>query len=127
LPVRGATAAGLLRFVLFEELPRFFKGERVSVDDQLVFARVFRDGDDGVNTMAMLPEGLNDEIDVYHASKSTAAGFRRDTPLTAHDFEYAEICRMPACLNRCIMQPFGCMSNLEPGEENWGNEVVGTQ
>ena len=66
MPVRGATATVLLRFVLFEELPRFFEGERVSVDDQLVFARVFRDGDDGVDTMAMLPEGLNDEIDVYH-------------------------------------------------------------
>ena len=67
LPVRGATATGLLRFVLFEELPRFFEGERVSVDDQLVYAGVFRDGDDAVDTMAVLAEGLDDEIDVYHA------------------------------------------------------------
>jgi hypothetical protein len=54
-------------FVLFEELPGFFEGECVSVDDQLVYAGVFRDGDDAVDTMAVLPEGLDDEIDVYHA------------------------------------------------------------
>jgi len=57
----------LFGFVLFEELPRFFEVEGVSVDDQLVFAGVIRDGDDAVHTMAVLPEGLNDEIDVYHA------------------------------------------------------------
>jgi hypothetical protein len=57
----------LFRFVPFEELPGFFEVERVSVDDQLVFAGVFRDGDDALDTMAVLAEGLNDEIDVYHA------------------------------------------------------------
>jgi hypothetical protein len=57
----------LLGFVLFEELPGFFEGEGVSVDDQLVYAGVIGDGDDAVDTMAMLAEGLDDEIDVYHA------------------------------------------------------------
>ena len=57
----------LFRLVLLEELPRFFEGERVSVDDQLVFAGVFRDGEDALDTMAVLAEGLHDEIDVYHA------------------------------------------------------------
>jgi hypothetical protein len=56
----------LLGFVLFEELPGFFEGEGVSVDDQLVYAGVIGDGDDAVDTMAMLPEGLDYEIDVYH-------------------------------------------------------------
>ena len=72
LPVRGATATGLLRFVLFEELPRFFESERVSVDDQLVFAGVFGDGDDAFDAMAVLAQGLDNEIDVYHAWKCTA-------------------------------------------------------
>jgi hypothetical protein len=67
LPVRGATATGLLRFVLFEELPRFFEGERVSVDDQLVFAGVIGDREDALDTMAVLAQGLDDEINVYHA------------------------------------------------------------
>ena len=57
----------LFRFILFEKRPRFFEGEGVSVDDQLVFAGVIRDGDDAVDTMTVLAEGLNDEIDVYHA------------------------------------------------------------
>ena len=56
----------LFGFVLFEELPGFFEIESVAVDDELVFAGVFRDGDDAANTMAVLPEGLDDEIDVYH-------------------------------------------------------------
>jgi hypothetical protein len=56
----------LFRFVLFEELPGFFEVESVAVDEELVFAGVFRDGDDAVDTMAVLPEGLDDEIGVYH-------------------------------------------------------------
>jgi hypothetical protein len=56
----------LLRLVVFEKLSRFFEVEGVSVDDQLVFAGVFRDGNDAVDTMAVLPESLDDEIDVYH-------------------------------------------------------------
>jgi hypothetical protein len=57
----------LLCFIVFEKPSRFYEGESVSVDDQLVFPGVFRDGDDAIDTMAVLPEGLNDEIDVYHA------------------------------------------------------------
>jgi len=57
----------LFRFVLLEKLSRFFEVERVSVDDQLVFAGVFRDGEDALDTMAVLAEALDDEIDVYHA------------------------------------------------------------
>jgi hypothetical protein len=66
-------AIGLPGFVLFEELPRLFEGERVSVDDQLVFAGVIGDGDDGVDTMAVLTESLDDEVDVYHAWKSNSS------------------------------------------------------
>jgi hypothetical protein len=62
----------LFRFVLFEELSRFFESERVSVDDELVFAGVFRDGEDALDVMAVLAQGLDDEIDVYHAWKFTA-------------------------------------------------------
>jgi len=66
-PESGRSGISLFRFVLFEKLSRFFEVERVSVDDQLVGTGVFRDGDNAVNAMAMLPEGLDDQIDVYHA------------------------------------------------------------
>jgi len=56
--VRGATATGLLRFVLFEELPRFFEGEGVSVDDQLVFAGVFRT----MRSMSTMRESLQQQV-----------------------------------------------------------------
>ena len=56
----------LLCFVLFKELACLFEGKGVSVDDELVFAGVFRDGDDVADTMAVLAEGLDDQIDVYH-------------------------------------------------------------
>ena len=71
----------LLGFVLFEELSRFFEGEGVSVDDQLVVAGIVRDGKDALDLVAVLAQGLDDEIDVYHAWKCTAAGFHRDMPL----------------------------------------------
>jgi hypothetical protein len=61
--------------VLFEELAGFFEVERVSVDDKLVYAGVIGDAEDTLDTMAMLAESLDDEIDVYHAWKFTAAGF----------------------------------------------------
>src|SRR5438270_12211489 len=68
----------LLGFVLFEELSRFFEGEGVSVDDQLVVAGIVRDGKDALDLVAVLAQGLDDEIDVYHAWTCTAAGFHRD-------------------------------------------------
>ena len=52
-PVRGA--GGLLR------------GEGVAVDDNLIFAGVIRDADDVADSMAVLAESLDDQIDVYHA------------------------------------------------------------
>jgi hypothetical protein len=52
--------------VLFEKLASFFEGEGVSVDLEFVFAGVFRDRDDMADSVAVLAEGLNDEIDVYH-------------------------------------------------------------
>lgn len=52
--------------VLFEKLASFFEGERVSVDLEFVFAGVFRDGDDMADSVAVLAEGLDDEIDIYH-------------------------------------------------------------
>jgi hypothetical protein len=52
--------------VLFEKLASFFEGEGVSVDLEFVCAGVFRDGDDIADSVAVLAEGLNDEIDIYH-------------------------------------------------------------
>ena len=66
-------APRLFGFVLFEELAGFFEGEGVSIDDQLVFARVIGDGEDAFDTMAVLAEDLDDEIDVYHAWKSNSS------------------------------------------------------
>jgi hypothetical protein len=56
----------LLCFVAFQKLSRFDESESGSVDDELVFAGVIRDGDDAADTMAVLAEGLDDQIDVYH-------------------------------------------------------------
>ena len=56
----------LLCFVLFEKLPCFLEGEGVSVDLEFVSAGVFRDRDDMADSVAVLAEGLDDEIDVYH-------------------------------------------------------------
>ena len=56
----------LFGFVGFEELAGLFEGESVSVDLEFVFAGVFRDGDDMADSVAVLPESLNDQIDVYH-------------------------------------------------------------
>jgi hypothetical protein len=67
----------LFRFVLFEDLSCFFQIERDSVDDELVFACVVWNGDDVLDTVAVLAEGLNDEIDVYHAGKFTPVRFQR--------------------------------------------------
>ena len=65
---RRTTTQGqsLFCFVLFEERSGFFEGEGVSVDDQFVFACVFRDVNHAADGMAMLAEGLDDQIDVYH-------------------------------------------------------------
>jgi hypothetical protein len=52
--------------VVFEKFASFFEGEGVSVDLEFVFAGVFRDRDDMADSVAVLAEGLDDEIDVYH-------------------------------------------------------------
>ncbi len=44
----------LLCFVGFEERSGFFEGEGVAVDLELVFAGVFRNGDDVADTVALL-------------------------------------------------------------------------
>ena len=41
--------------------------ESVTVHDELKFSGVFGDGDDALNGMTALPEGLNDEVNIYHA------------------------------------------------------------
>ena len=53
-------------FVLFKKLASFFEGQGVSVDLEFVSAGVFRDRDDMAYSVAVLAEGLDDEIDVYH-------------------------------------------------------------
>ena len=67
----------LFSCVGFEDGSGFFEVECVAVDDQLVFASVIGDGEDTVHCVAMLPEGLHDEIDVYHAREFTAVLLRR--------------------------------------------------
>jgi hypothetical protein len=56
----------LLCSVLFEELSDLLKSEGVSVDDELVFAGVVRNRDDAADTVAVLAEGLENEVDVSH-------------------------------------------------------------
>ena len=51
---------------MFKKLASFFEGQGVSVDLEFVSAGVFRDGDDMAYSVAVLAEGLDDEIDVYH-------------------------------------------------------------
>jgi hypothetical protein len=60
-------ASDLFGSVFFEKLPGFLEVECVSVDDELVFAGVIGDAEDALDTMAVLAQGLHDEIDVYHA------------------------------------------------------------
>jgi hypothetical protein len=67
--------AGLFRFVCFEKRSCLFQVEEVSVHGHLIFAGVFRDVDDVVNSMAALSEGLNEKIDVYHADEFTGFCF----------------------------------------------------
>ena len=44
----------------------FFEVERVAVDDELVDSGVVRDGEDVLGRVAVLPEGCDEKIDVYH-------------------------------------------------------------
>ena len=52
------------------------QGEDVSVDRQLIFAGVFRNGDDASYAVAVGSEGLDEEIDIYHAEEFTGCRFR---------------------------------------------------
>ena len=56
----------LFCFILFKKLASLFEGQGVSVDLEFVSAGVFRDGDDMAYSVAVLAEGVDDEIDVYH-------------------------------------------------------------
>jgi hypothetical protein len=56
----------LFCFVLFKKLASFFEGQGISVDLEFVSAGVFWDRDDMAYSVAVLAEGLDDEIDVYH-------------------------------------------------------------
>jgi hypothetical protein len=67
--------AGLFRFVCFEKSSCFFQVDDVSVHGQLIYACVFRDGDDALNTMAPFSEGGNEKIDIYHADEFTGIRF----------------------------------------------------
>jgi hypothetical protein len=67
--------AGLFRFVGFEKRSCLFQVEEVSVHGHLIFAGVFRDVDDVLNTMAALSEDFNEKIDVYHAEEFTGFCF----------------------------------------------------
>ena len=60
-------------FVLFEEASGFFEVQDVSIHGQLIFPGVLGDGDYVFNTMAALANGLNEKIDVYHASQCTGS------------------------------------------------------
>ena len=90
----------LFCFVVFEKLSRFVEVEGVSVDNQLVYAGVIGDAEDALDTMAVLAQGLHDEIDVYHAWKFTAAGFHRDTPQLYEFLSTLKFVRRPAWIGR---------------------------
>jgi hypothetical protein len=62
-----STTKQLLRFVFFEERSCFFQVEEVSVYGHLIATGVFGDGDDVLDTMALVSEGFNEKIDIYHA------------------------------------------------------------
>jgi hypothetical protein len=66
----------LFRLVSFQEGSRFLQVEDVSVDRQLIFTGVFWDGDDASYIMAGGSEGLDEEIDIYHAEEFTGCRFR---------------------------------------------------
>ena len=65
----------LFGFVGFEESSCFFEVEDVAVDGEFVFAGVFWDGGDVLDGVALLPERLDEKIDIYHAEEFTAEGF----------------------------------------------------
>jgi hypothetical protein len=65
----------LFCFVGFEKRSGLFQVEEVSVHGHLIFAGVFRDVDDVLNTMAAISEGLNEKIDIYHADEFTGFSF----------------------------------------------------
>ena len=64
--IRVNSKRSLFGFVLFEEFSRLFEGQGVSVDLEFVCASVVRDRDDVADGVAVLAEGLDDQIDVYH-------------------------------------------------------------
>jgi hypothetical protein len=66
---------GLFGFVGFEEGSGLFEIEKVSVYDHLVFASVFRDVDDVLNSMALVSQGGDEKIDIYHALEFTGSSF----------------------------------------------------
>jgi hypothetical protein len=79
--VRGLSAAAVLwgwlfGFVCFEEGSGLFEVEKVSVNDHLVFAGVFRDVDDVLNCMALVSQGGDEKIDIYHAVEFTGSSLR---------------------------------------------------
>jgi hypothetical protein len=74
---RGCCRGWLFGFVGFEEGSGLFEVEMVSVYDHLVFASVFRDVDDVLNSMALVSQGSDEKIDVYHALEFTGSRFYR--------------------------------------------------
>jgi hypothetical protein len=78
--VRGLSAAAvvgrwLFGFVGFEEGSGLFEVEKVSVYEHLVFAGVFRDADDVLYSMALVSQGGDEKIDIYHAVEFTGFTF----------------------------------------------------
>jgi hypothetical protein len=74
-PAAAVLLGKLFGFVCFEEGSRLFEVEEVSVYDHLVFAGVFRDVDDVLNCMALVSQGGDEKIDIYHAVEFTGFSF----------------------------------------------------
>jgi hypothetical protein len=66
----------LFCFVSLEELAGFFEVEEVAVYVELVEASVVGDGEDTIDLMAALAQGIDDKLDVYviHGCQSTGNG-----------------------------------------------------
>lgn len=70
-PGRARGRRGLFRFVLLEKTAGLCQIESVAVHDELIFAGVVGDADDSLDLMTVVPEGLDDKVDVYHGAEFT--------------------------------------------------------
>lgn len=57
---------GSARLILFELTPDVGEGEQVSVDHEFKVPGIFRNADDRINSMALTPKLLDEQVYVEH-------------------------------------------------------------